>query len=127
MNKYYSHYEIEEYKNLIEGDLEKLKDLRPKYVSGLCSFEEYVAVEEQILENFDALEVMYYRNIFYKTYKASGDSRLGYTILTYNMDNDFKSALTSIKNFIEVNFPDEEMYEFIFIIFSRCVSLLNEK
>lgn len=127
MNKYYSHYEIEEYKNLIEGDLEKLKDLRPKYVSGLCSFEEYVAVEEQILENFDALEVMYYRNIFYKTYKASGDSRLGYAILTYNMDNDFKSALTSIKNFIEVNFPDEEMYEFIFIIFSRCVSLLNEK
>ena len=127
MNKHYFRYEIEEYKNLIEGDLEKLKDVRPKYVSGLCSFEEYVALEEQILDAYDALEVMYHRSLFYKTFQTSGDSRLDYTTLIKDMDDDFKSAFTSIKHFIEDNFSDEEMYEFIFIIFSRCVSLLNEK
>ncbi len=127
MNNDYYYYQIEQYKNLIEGDLKKLTRVRPKYLSDFCSFEEYVALEERILENFETFEAMYRRNLFYRLFSTTSKSRLNYADFASRLNDEFKEAFTSIKTFIEINFPDENMYEFVFIIYSRIVSLLVEE
>lgn len=115
-------YEIEKYKNIIEGNLLRLKPNKDGLITSFENVADRISVEKEVLENLEYLEVGFFRNRYYKdVVKNDPDPFCSNT----ELDGAYIEALKSLKDFIEENFSDETMIEFVFIVYARVCCITN--
>lgn len=115
-------YEIENYKNVIEGNLLRLKPNKDGLITSFENLADRISIEEEVLENLEYLEVGYFRNIYYKDIAGKEPNPFCSNV---ELEAAYIEALKSLKDFIEHNFTDKTISEFIFIVYARVCSITN--
>lgn len=115
-------YEIEKYKNIIEGNLLRLKPNKDGLITSFENLADRISVEIEILKNLEYLEVGFFRNRYYKDVVKNDPNPF---CSNTELDGAYIEALKSLKDFIEKNFSDETMIEFVFIVYARVCCITN--
>ncbi len=115
-------YEIEKYKNIIEGNLLRLKPNKDGLITSFENVADRISVEKEVLENLEYLEVGFFRNRYYKDVVKNDPNPF---CSNTELDGAYIEALKSLKDFIEENFSDETMIEFVFIVYARVCCITN--
>lgn len=115
-------FEIEKYKNIIEGNLLRLKPNKDGLITSFENLADRIGIEEEILENLEYLEVGFFRNSYYKDIVKNDPNPF---CSNTELDGAYIEALKSLKDFIESNFNDQTMSEFVFIVYARVCCITN--
>lgn len=120
-------YQIEEYKNIIEGNLLKLRPSDGNsHISLDIDLHTRICIEEEIHENLEYIEVGFFKNRYYNDIVCNDPNSF---CSNSELNSEYFEALKNIKKFIETNFTDDTITEFVFIIYSRisCIVTSYEK
>lgn len=115
-------YEIEKYKNIIEGNLLRLKPNKDGLITSFENLADRISIEEEVLENLEYLEVGFFRNSYYKDIVKNDPNPF---CSNTELDGVYIEALKNIRDFIEHNFTDKTISEFVFIVYARVCCITN--